>query len=63
MQSDIPKLFTRIRRGDFKPITRWLNKNIHEQGRTKSPEALFREVTGADISPDFLIAHLESRYL
>ena len=63
MQTDIPKLFTRIQRGDFKPITRWLNKNIHEKGRTKSPEALFYEVTGAEISPDFLIAHLESRYL
>ncbi len=63
MQQDIPNLHSRIRHGDFKPITKWLNRHIHSKGSILSWDALLKDVTGHDPSPDFLISHIENRYL
>lgn len=63
MQHDIPDMHSRIRNGDFKPITKWLNRHIHSKGSIQSWDDLLREVTGNDPSPDFLISHIERKYL
>lgn len=63
MQIDIPKIFSRIEEGDFVPLTQWLARNIHAKGRIFSMAELLQDITGNEPSPDFLLAHLESRYL
>ncbi len=63
MQTDIPKIFSRIEEGDFVPLTQWLTKNIHAKGRIYSMSELLNDLTGSAPSPDFLLAHLENRYL
>lgn len=63
LQQDIPDIFSRIRNGDFKPITKWLNRHIHSKGSIKPMDELLKDVTGFTPSPDFLISHIENRYL
>ena len=63
MQQDIPDLYSRIRNGDFKPITKWLNRHIHSKGSIQPWDELLKDVTGSEPSPDFLISHIENRYL
>lgn len=58
-----PKLYSQIEAGDFRAITRFLQKNIYSQGALMSQDVLIREVTGQSLSPDYLISHLENRYL
>ena len=63
MRQDLPNFFDLIRQGEFQPITSWLNKYVHSRGRLMGPHELMRDVTGQDVSPDFLMAHLKERYL
>lgn len=63
LQQEIPDLRSRVKHGDFKPITKWLNRHIHSKGSIQKWDDLLRDVTGSDPSPDFLISHLERRYL
>ncbi len=52
-----------IRKGDFKPITSWLHKNIHNQGRFYSADQLVKKVTGKNIEIAAYKKHIETRYL
>ncbi len=63
IQQDIPNLYSRIQCGDFKPITKWLNRHIHSKGSITPWDTLLKDITGHDPSPDFLISHIENRYL
>lgn len=63
LEQEIPDLHSRVKHGDFKPITKWLNRHIHSKGSIQSWDALLKDVTGNAPSPDFLISHLEHRYL
>lgn len=63
ISEDIPKLYSSIENGDFLHIKEWLNRRIHEKGRLYAPDKLIKDITGHKLSPDFLIAHLENRYL
>jgi carboxypeptidase Taq len=63
MRQDLPDFFGMIQRGDFLPITAWLNKYVHSRGRLMNTDELMRDVTGKAPSPDFLISHFKERYL
>ncbi len=52
-----------ITKGDFIPVKEWLNDNVHGKGRLLSVNDLMKQATGKNISPDFLVKHLEQRYL
>ena len=57
--NDIPE---NIKGGNFSYIKKWLNDNIHKQGRLYSPENLIYKVTGDEINPDFFISYLKQKY-
>ena len=57
--NDIPK---NIKGGNFSYIKKWLNDNIHKQGRLYSPENLIYKVTGDEINPEFFISYLKQKY-
>lgn len=59
----MPDTPTRIARGEFAPLLQWLRDNVHAHGRRYRAADLCVRATGAPLSADHLIAHLESRIL
>jgi carboxypeptidase Taq len=47
--------------GDYGPLKSWLNENIHQHGRSKSPADILIGATGADLSADAYIADLTAK--
>jgi len=47
--------------GDFAPLKKWLNKNIHQPGKCLPSGKLCEKVTGEKLSPNPLIKHLKSK--
>ncbi len=44
--------------GDYSPLKTWLNTNVHQHGRSKSPNELLVDATGSDLSTAAYIADL-----
>lgn len=61
MGKDIPDREQRIGRGDFDAILSWLREKIHSVGRQYSAGELCERVTGAPLSSDPLMRHLEKK--
>jgi carboxypeptidase Taq len=47
--------------GDYLPLKAWLNHNIHQHGRSKSPSDIMIAATGADLTADAYIADLTAK--
>ncbi|MGY3766461.1 carboxypeptidase M32 [Vagococcus vulneris] len=47
---------------DYRPITNWLTKNIHQFGSSKKPNQLIRDATGEELNPQYLIDYMRSLY-
>jgi carboxypeptidase Taq len=51
----MPDVRDRIANGDFAPILGWLRTNIHDAGRTETPQEIIMRVTGRPLTEvDFL---------
>ena len=61
-QSDLGDLQAAFSNGEFAPLKRWLNENIHQHGKHFRPRELVEQVTGRPPSPEPLKHHLESKY-
>ena len=61
IKRDIPDLESGFERGDFAPLLAWLRTNIHAHGRQYRAADLCKKITGAPLSADPLMRHLESR--
>jgi len=57
----MPDLEHDIAKGEFAPLKTWLNENIHAPGRKYPAGELCQRVTGAPLSADPLMRHLESK--
>jgi len=62
-QRELPGLEAGFARGEFAPLLDWLRQSIHAQGRRFLPEDLCREVTGAPLTADPFMRHLEGKLL
>ncbi|HEX8911778.1 MAG TPA: carboxypeptidase M32, partial [Humisphaera sp.] len=60
-RKDLGDLDAQFAAGDFKPLLTWLRKNIHSQGMKFSPRQLVKRITGSDLTPDALLAHLRAK--
>ena len=58
---DLGGLGTMFARGEFGPLKRWLNENIHHRGQCYSSAELVQLVTGQPLSPAPLLRHLRSK--
>lgn len=56
---DIDELMSR---GDFKPITLWLNDHIHKYGRTKKNLEIVKLATGEDFNYKYYIKYLKEKF-
>jgi carboxypeptidase Taq len=57
-RADLGDLDAQFAAGDFQPLLGWLRANIHSQGMRHAPRDLLKRVTGKDLSPGPLLAHL-----
>lgn len=57
-----PGIEEEFARGDFSWLLRWLRENVHAQGRRHGMLELVRRITGAELSPQPLLAYLAERY-
>jgi carboxypeptidase Taq len=58
-----PNILPAIAEGNFKPLYAWLGANVHGHGcRFETPE-LIAKATGAPLSVEPFLSHLERRYL
>jgi carboxypeptidase Taq len=62
MRRDLTDLDEKIGAGELAPIKQWLNEKIHRQGRRYLAPELCERVTGAPLSPEPALSHLERKY-
>ena len=58
---DIPDMYEQIARGEFVALKGWLNENIHQHGQRYRAAELCELVTGASLSSEPLMRHLEGK--
>ena len=47
----VPEVESGLHRGDYQPLTHWLNHHVHRHGRSKTPDEILRGATGAGLDP------------
>ncbi len=62
MKDEIPDWRQQITCGDFAPITKWLNENVHQHGATLKPAELIKKITGEEPSAKYFIAYLNDKF-
>jgi carboxypeptidase Taq len=60
--TDLGDLSQQFARGEFRPLREWLRTNIHEPGQCYTAAELVEKVTGNQLSPAPLMAHLRSKF-
>ena len=63
IEDDIPNISSSIESGNFKIITKWLNKNIHSFGNSITVNDLLLKISGQKLKSKFYKNHLKNRYL
>jgi carboxypeptidase Taq len=63
LKKAVPDLKEHIREGEFKPLFKWLVKNVHSQGSKFSSPDLLTYATGEPLNVEYYKKHLQSRYL
>jgi carboxypeptidase Taq len=61
-QQELGDLSALFAKGEFAPLLKWLNENIHQRGRQYSATELVRVVTGKPLSHKPLMEHLHAKY-
>lgn len=62
MRDAVPDLDDSLAAGDAAPGVEWLRENVQRHGGLKRPRSLIEEATGADVSPEPLLAYLEDKF-
>ncbi|MEN8700448.1 carboxypeptidase M32 [Bacillus infantis] len=62
IKKQIPDFGEKIAEGDFSTIMQWLKENIHQYGKTFTPDVLIQKVTGEELNAEYLIQYLEDKY-
>ncbi|MGA1205039.1 MAG: carboxypeptidase M32 [Opitutales bacterium] len=63
LRDQLPGLDDQIATGNHQPLLQWLRDNVHSKGRRLYTLAFTREVTGKDLSTEYLVRYLKERYL
>ncbi|MFV2092330.1 MAG: carboxypeptidase M32 [Hyphomicrobiales bacterium] len=58
-----PDLMAGVAQGKIQPLLEWLRANIHEVASRYQTDELMTRATGAALSADAFLAHLQARYL
>lgn len=63
IREQMPDLDSQFAAGDYRPLLQWLRAHIHSKGRSKYTLEFTKEVTGKELSTDYLVRYLRERYL
>lgn len=58
-----PQVNTKIERGEFGDMMKWLAENVHSKGSLYSGQEIIQQVTGAPLSASAFLQLVEDRYL
>ncbi|NUU98482.1 carboxypeptidase M32 [Marinitoga sp. 1138] len=62
MKKDIPDYNETIRKGDFKPLLKWLRDKIHSKGKMYEPGELIKMATGEELNPEYFMKYIEEKF-
>ncbi|WP_090330505.1 carboxypeptidase M32 [Nitrosomonas sp. Nm51] len=62
MQQALPDTEKNIETGNFAPIKKWLNENVHRQGRLYTPQELVLRIAGEPLNPQHFLNYLKAKY-
>ncbi len=63
IREQMPELDAQFAAGDYAPLLQWLRENIHSKGRRKYTLEFTKDVTGKELSTEYLVRYLRERYL
>ena len=63
LNKEIKDVNKKIKTGNFKVITKWLNEKIHVHGNKFSVDEILLKASGQKLNPIFYKNHLKNRYL
>ena len=61
-EAELGPLEERFAAGDFAPLLTWLREKIHSQGHRLWARPLVREVTGEELTPQYLVRYLQRKF-
>ncbi len=62
LQADQPDLGSRVRRGEFAPISTWLRTHVHQHGAKYTPQELLQRATGSPLRVEPFVNYLRRKY-
>ena len=63
IREQIPNFNLNLKNGNFKPIIKWLKKNIHEKGSFYKINDLLKNSTGEELNLKYFEKHIIDRYI
>jgi carboxypeptidase Taq len=61
-EAELGPLEEKFAAGDFAPLLAWLREKIHSQGHRLWARPLVREVTGEEVTPQYLVRYLRRKF-
>ena len=61
-EAELGPLGERFAAGDFAPLLTWLRERIHSQGHRVWARPLVKEVTGEELTPQYLVRYLQRKF-
>ncbi|HEX9749851.1 MAG TPA: carboxypeptidase M32 [candidate division Zixibacteria bacterium] len=61
-KKDVGDMYAMFRRGEFAPLKKWLNDNIHHHGQRYRADELVQRVTGKPLSHEALLAYMTEKF-
>jgi carboxypeptidase Taq len=61
-EAELGPLGERFAAGDFAPLLTWLRERIHSQGHRLWARPLVQEVTGEELTPQYLVRYLQRKF-
>ena len=63
VRAEVTDFDLNLKEGNFKPIIKWLRKNIHSRGNFLKIDELLKESTGENLNIKYFENHITGRYL
>ncbi len=62
LKKEIPDWEEKIEKGNLKAVLDWFRTNVHEKGNTKDSTEMVKEITGKEVSSDYIVEYLQEKY-
>jgi carboxypeptidase Taq len=62
LKKEIPNWDKEIESGNLTRILEWFKVNVHEKGNMKDSHEMVKEITGEEVSSEYLINYLQEKY-